>query len=51
MYGIPTTRAGSYLTVVFLTSALITPFFGILTDKYGKIAYTMLLSLILFSFS
>jgi len=48
MYNIPATLAGQYLSAIFLISAIITPFFGFLIDKFGKIGYIMLLSLILF---
>jgi MFS family permease len=51
MFGIETKRAGSFITVVFLTSALITPIFGVLVDKFGKIGYMMLSSLVLFAVS
>jgi predicted MFS family arabinose efflux permease len=51
MFGIETITAGSFITVVFLTSALITPIFGALIDKFGKIGYMMLCSLLLFALS
>jgi len=35
MFGISAETAGSYLSSVFIISAIITPFFGILADKYG----------------
>ena len=51
LYGISSTNAGSYLTIIFICSAFITPFFGILIDKYAMIGYVMLVSLCLFLFS
>jgi hypothetical protein len=36
------------LTPIFIISAVVTPFFGFIIDKIGKIGYFMLTSLILF---
>jgi len=51
MFSIETTNAGSYISSVFIISATITPFFGILVDKFGRICYMMLFSLITFLIS
>jgi MFS family permease len=48
LFGISTTEAGSLLTSIFICAAVITPLFGMLIDKYGRIGYVMLVSLFLF---
>lgn len=48
MFGIDSVTAGNYISTVFIISAAITPFFGLFVDKFGKICYMMLLSLIMF---
>jgi nitrate/nitrite transporter NarK len=50
-FGISPTTSGQYLSAIFLISALVTPFFGIVVDKYGKTGYFMLGSLVLFLFA
>jgi len=37
MFGISTDHAGLYLTVIYLTAAFVTPFFGIGIDKFGNL--------------
>ena len=48
VYGVPNTTAGSYISIIFICSAVITPFFGAIIDRVGKAGHFMLYSLILF---
>jgi nitrate/nitrite transporter NarK len=48
MYGIPTNIAGVYLLSIYLSASIITPFFGMIIDKYGKRVVLMMFSVGLF---
>lgn len=48
MYGIPTSIAGVYLLSIYLSASIITPFFGMIIDKYGKRVLLMMFSVCLF---
>ena len=39
-------KSGQLLTIVYLTSAILAPIIGLLTDKYGKKVKIMLISIV-----
>jgi nitrate/nitrite transporter NarK len=46
-FGFLETTAGNFIPIVYICSAVITPFFGLFTDRYGKrIVYMLVASLI-----
>lgn len=48
MYSIDSTIAGVFLLSIYCCAAVITPFFGNLIDKYGRRAFFMIISNIIF---
>jgi len=44
MYSIPTSIAGVYLLSIYMSASIITPFFGMISDKYGKRVLLMMFS-------
>jgi len=48
MYSVDTKLAGIFLLSIYCCAAVITPFFGSLIDKYGKRAFFMIISNIIF---
>jgi nitrate/nitrite transporter NarK len=51
MYGFTPDEAGNFITIIYIIAALITPLFGMFTDRFGKRADLMLVSLVLFIIS
>jgi len=47
-FGFDDKEAGNYIPIVYLASAVITPFFGLFTDRYGKRVSLMFISSVIF---
>jgi len=47
-FGFTDKEAGNYIPIVYLASAVITPFFGLFTDRYGKRVLLMFISSVIF---
>jgi len=48
MYSVESNIAGVFLLSIYCCAAMITPFFGSLIDRYGKRAFFMIISNIIF---